>query len=265
VFDINASNWARQVAARPDDILRSLVTASLGPFEVERWQRLVSYRYSACPLSCAGSTKSLAGGRFNFGAFDPLNFPPFPALYLAEDRDTAWSEKYGYVLDGPTKLTRAELALTKTESVSCLSVSGSVERIIDLRDTTRLTSFLAIVATFTVPPDLLARARAWKIHPKYPQTMDDLLARLLDKNWRGYPMGFDIPAPSQFFGQLTLAAGVDGVVYPSTRTNDGKCCMALFPSNFSGSASAISIDDPVPPGATHTTLTADTYRDFIDV
>jgi hypothetical protein len=263
VFDVNASNWTRQVAACRDDLLRSLVTASVGPYPIDRWQRVVNYRYSGCPLSCAGSMKNEAGGRFNFGAFDPLNFPAFPALYLAEDRDTAWSEKYGYALEEPTTLSREELALTERESVTYLSVSGTVERIIDLRDPARLEPFLAIVAGFKIPPDLLTRARAVKIHPKYPQNMDELLERLLDKTWRGYPMGFDIPAPSQFFGQLALAAGVGGVLYPSTRVGDGRGCLALFPGNFGGSASAVAIDDPLPPGATHTALTSATYREFL--
>ena len=95
-----------------------------------------------------------------------------------------------------------------------LSVSGTVERVVDLRDSSRLGAFLEIVAGFKIPADLMKRARAMKIYPKYPQSVDELLERLLDKNWRWFPMGFDIPAPSQFFGHLALAAGIDGILFP---------------------------------------------------
>jgi RES domain-containing protein len=265
IFEMNASDWARQVAAAREDILRSLVAASVGPYQFERWQRVISYRYSAAPLSCAGAMKSVAGGRFNYGDFDPINFPPLAALYLAEDRETAWSERYGYALEQPSSLTREELALTRTESVTYVSVSGTVERIIDLREPKRLQPFLAIVAGFKVPGDLLARARALKLRPGYPQDLEGLLERLLDKDWRGYPMGFDVPAPSQQFGHLVLAAGIAGIVFPSTRAGGGKCCLVLFPANFAGSSSSVSIDDPVPPGATLTRLTADSYRQFLEI
>jgi hypothetical protein len=121
------------------------------------------------------------------------------------------------------------------------------------------------VAGFDVPPDLLARARKFGrlLSPKYPKTMDDLLTRLLEKTWRGYPMLFDLPSHSQFFGQLVLAAGIGGIVYPSTRVDDAKVCIAIFPGNFAGSTSALAVDDPLPPGASHTKLTCDTYREFL--
>jgi hypothetical protein len=139
-------------------MLRALVSASVGPFILSRWQRLVPYRYSTCPLSCAGSVLVVSGGRFNFGAFEPLNWPPFPALYLAEDRKTAWAERYGRVHE-LAGLTSEELALTSPESVTCVSVSGTVERVIDLTVPNRLRTYAEVTATFSVSAELKRRAR----------------------------------------------------------------------------------------------------------
>lgn len=265
IFDVNVASWRRQAAAVREEILRSMVVASLGPFEFQRWQRVVTYRYSHAPLSCAGSVVSLAGGRFNYGAFDPVSSPAFPALYVAEDRETAWSERYGYTLSEPTALTASELALTRTESIAYLSVSGRVQRVVDLREPERLEPFLAIVRAFNLGPDLMARARALNMNPTFVKDTDSLIALLLDRDWRFFPMGFDVPAFSQQFGQLVLAAGIGGIVYPSTRTTGGRCCVALFPANFAESTSEVTIDDAAPPDATHTRLDSANYRDFLDL
>jgi hypothetical protein len=267
IFGLNVSSWTRQIAGVREDILKSLVTASLGPFSFQRWQRILGYRYSNSPLSCAGSVKGMAGGRFNYGSFDRLNFQPFPALYLAENRDTAWSERYGQMLETPNALTHEELALTRRESVTYVSVSGKIERVVDLRDPTRLQSFAAIVSGFKVPPDLLARARKLKMRPlpRFPRDVHELTERLLEKEWRKFPMGFDMPSPSQQFGQLVLAAGIGGVLFPSTRGKGGALCLALFPANFAGGDSEVVVDDVAPAAATHTGLSAATYRAFLHV
>jgi hypothetical protein len=71
-----------------------------------------------------------------------------------------------------------------------------------------------------------------------------LLKSFLANNWRKEPAQFDIPANSQIFGQLAYFAGMDGVVYPSTKT--GKNCLAIYPSNFDGRNSFLSLDDDPP-------------------
>jgi RES domain len=218
------------------------------------------------PLSCEGSVRTLHGGRFNYGAFDPLNFTPFPALYLAEDRDTAWAERYGHTLESSAGLTPQEIVLTTRESVSYVSVSGNIARVIDLREPQRLAEYVEATRNFEIPRELSRRGHQLKYGAlKYPDTIDELMERLLEKGWRLSPMAFDTPSAPQVFGQLVVTAGICGIVYPSTRSADGKCCLALFPSNFASGTSAVGLDDAAPPGATHVRLAADTYRDFLDM
>jgi hypothetical protein len=258
------SCWARQVSARRVDILRAIAAASVGPFVFKRWQRVVPYRYAMTPLSCAGSVKTQAGGRFNYGGFDDLRYPPFPALYLAEDRETAWAERYGHALAEPGGLTAEELALTRQESVLYLSVSGMIERVVDLREPERLEALVAILRDFEMPAEITRRARELNLpSPTFWTTVDELLEAILDKNWRFCPMILDIPSPPQSFGQLVSASEIGGIVYQSTRAAGGRCCLAVFPPNFSGGVSEVRIDDMAPPSATHTRLDAQTYRDFL--
>jgi hypothetical protein len=81
-------------------------------FSVERWVRIVDYKYSNQPLSAVGSVKSI-GGRFNVGEDLGGQYSPFHALYIAEDTDTAFREYYGLARNETRgKLTPLDLALT---------------------------------------------------------------------------------------------------------------------------------------------------------
>jgi hypothetical protein len=263
-FDISTW-WTRQFSDQRERIFGCLVSASTGPFRFDRWQRVVHYRYSTCPLSCLGSVRTLAGGRFNFGGMAPLNFAPFPALYLAEDRNTSWVERYGQTLQNSEGLTKEELALTRTESVAYVSVSGQLERVIDLGASNRLEDLVTVMREFVVPSGLVVRARALKLdEPGPPETTLQLVDEILDPNWRFLPMVADTPSFSQRFGQLCMAAGIPAILYPSTRVTTGQRCLAVFPSTFAGATSEVSLDDPAPPGTTHTCLNADTFARFLE-
>jgi hypothetical protein len=65
---------------------------------------------------------------------------------------------------------------------------------------------------------------------------------------------FDLPAPSQVFGDLLRDAGFEAVLYPSTR-GDGHC-VAVFPDNFKSSRSFLEVAPPVPREASMTRLDA---------
>ena len=84
-----------QRSAVAEEITGALARAAGGPFPFSRWVRVVDYQFTNHPLSTAGSVKSMTGGRFNIGDIDPMKFAPFPALYLASDRDTALAETLG--------------------------------------------------------------------------------------------------------------------------------------------------------------------------
>jgi len=93
----------------------------------------VTYQYSLAPLSCAGSLQYI-GGRFNAGVeLDPNTLNPWPALYIAEDVETALREKFqlkaGELSNG---LTRCELALESGGSHSTLFVHGRVMGVFDM-------------------------------------------------------------------------------------------------------------------------------------
>jgi hypothetical protein len=74
-----------------------------------------------------------------------------------------------------------------------------------------------------------------------------LQRKLLHPNWRLVPAQFDLPANSQIFARLAVAAGLHGILYPSSKQS-GKHCMALFIQNWSNSGSFVEISDPVPKG-----------------
>jgi hypothetical protein len=82
------------------DLIGALQQSSPVAIDLLRWVRVVTYQFSDAPLSCAGSLQYI-GGRFNAGAeLDANTLNPWPALYLAEDFETAFREKYQLPQDG---------------------------------------------------------------------------------------------------------------------------------------------------------------------
>lgn len=85
------NDLAYQRSKIADKIKKSLLGAAQKAFTFKKWQRAVKYKYANEPFSAAGSLAD-PGGRFNIGDINPSQFPPFPALYLASDKDTALQE-----------------------------------------------------------------------------------------------------------------------------------------------------------------------------
>lgn len=63
-------------------------------------------------------------------------------------------------------------------------------------------------------------------------------------DWRKEPAQCDIPANGQIFGQLAYEAGIDGILFKSSKTK--KPCLAIFPSNFANGNSFLTLDDEPP-------------------
>ena len=122
------------------DQLHASVRERAEAFEFPKWQRAVKYKYSLDPLSTKGSLVD-PGGRFNVGEIDPARYRVFPALYLAETKGTALAEVLGRERR-PAGLTPEELALTKSDSIAVLSVSGKLESVLDVRDRDNLQGFV---------------------------------------------------------------------------------------------------------------------------
>jgi hypothetical protein len=60
------------------------------------------------------------------------------------------------------------------------------------------------------------------------------------------PAQFDLPANSQIFARLAVAAGLHGILYPCAKQSD-KRCMAAYVQNWSNSGSFVEISDPAMP------------------
>ena len=122
-----------QRAARQKEIRAALQSVEAVRVPIDDWCRIANFKYALTALSPAGSLTHV-GGRFNFGRdIDEARFPPFPALYIAEDFETAYREYHG-LSKGATVggLTPEELSLEKPGSFAVLKLEGFVSNVFDL-------------------------------------------------------------------------------------------------------------------------------------
>jgi hypothetical protein len=105
----------------------ALLSQTLSSFEFDGWSRVIDYRYGLEPLSVAGSLKG-EGGRFNIGReLSPAAFTAFPDLYVAEDYETAFRERFaGRPSVKPGALSAQELALRSPGSFTQVRLRGDV-------------------------------------------------------------------------------------------------------------------------------------------
>lgn len=238
------SELARQRNQIRDEISAALTQACISDFPFNKWQRAVKYKYGLHPFSTVGSL-TFIGGRFNTGEDVNLEVPSFPALYIACDKDTALQETLGQIKIENKPFTPIERALTNPQSEVIVSVSGQLEKVIDLRSTECLKGFVALIKNFKISDALKDSAKNLGLDsPDVVTTPTLLLDTLLAENWRVNPSDFDVPANPQIFGHLAYQAGIEGILYPSKFT--GKDCLAIFPHNFVASSSFVKLDDDVP-------------------
>ena len=238
---------------RTKSLLGALRFAAQREFEFEHWSRILEHRYALDPLSLVGSLKK--GGRFNIGEdLDPSMFTPFPALYVGEDYDVAFHECFGNdpgaIQNG---LSATDFALRTPGSFTHVRLRGRLERVLDLDDHEALSAFAKIIGEMETPREVnrLVRELGLKRGPRLIRDAKMLRSQLLAKDWRINPMQFDLPANAQIFGRIAVAAGIQGLLYPSVRAGKGRC-LALFVQNWSKSTSFIELEDAPPPN-THRT------------
>jgi RES domain-containing protein len=231
-------------------LLESMRLCSTSNFSAVGWSRIVDYRYSLDPLSTLGSITGI-GGRFNLGAgLSPGVFTAFPALYCAEDYATAYLEKFGSPeVPHRNGLSGADLALRTPGSFAQIRLNMKLESVLDISDHTTLKPMLEILRKFEMPKSVTQTARrlGLKRAPWLIRSSISLQKQLLHANWRAQPMQFDLPGNSQIFGRWVAAAGIHGILFPSTRDSTRRC-LALFPQNWGGSTSFVEIADAVPDG-----------------
>lgn len=239
-------NLAYQRSKIADQIKNALLEASEKGFLFERWQRAVKYKYALEPFSVAGSLID-AGGRFNIGDINSLQFQPFPALYIASDKDTALQELLSQQIQPGQEERALDFALSNPASIASVSLSGNLDSVINLNHPERLQPLVELIKNFTIPDHLLESAKKIGFPPpELIRTVPKLIETLSTVNWREWPMQFDVPVASQIFGQFVWEAGVEGIVYSSKFTN--KDCLAIFPQNFDDiTTSFIQLDDEAPP------------------
>lgn len=241
---------------------RAALLAALGShegasFELTHWARLVTYRYGDAPLSAAGSL-AYVGGRFNVGLdLDGQAMRAWPALYIAEDYETAFREKFQRAAGELTHgLTPEELSLNDGGSHSTVMLRGRLSKVFDLTTPASLMAVARVFAKIALP----ARAEQIKRKLKMPKqavrmltTAKQLHDMCIIQNWRVRPVQFELPANTHTLAELIRAAGFEAILYPSTKGS--RNCLAVFPDRLLD-GSYIELEDEAPPSVLHRRLDA---------
>jgi len=251
---------AYQRSKKMPEIKAALLEASVEPYDFSEYQRAVRYRWTLDPLSVKGSLSDI-GGRFNIGDIDRTKYPLFPALYIARDRATAIQELQQVNPEGAEGLSAEELALTETASITVVSVYGSIEPLIDLYQPERLNRFMDVIKGFKLSDGLIRDAKALGLEVGVSNDLSLLMRTLLDGEWRRFPMHVDVPSNSQIFGQLSVEAGVAGILYPSKYGE--KECLSIYPQNFRNTDSFVQIADKAPVGIKRKRLDANSVKEIM--
>lgn len=237
------------------ELIAALRTRSPVELELTRWVRIVTFQFCMQPLSAAGSLRSF-GGRFNPGIdLDADTLSPFPALYVAEDPETAFREKFQLPSKGNVDgLRPEELALSRAGSFSNIAVSGLLRNVFEMTSARTLDAVARVFGRIKMPEAAKHLRSKLSIPPRslsMIQTGTQLYQAAVQTNWRGLPAQFGLPAPSQSLAELVREAGFDGILYRSTK-GAGRC-VAVFPDRIS-SGSFIELADAAPPGVHQTRL-----------
>jgi hypothetical protein len=240
------SKWYNDLAYQRSlilDKIRSSLAAAAEPFPFQDWQRVGRYKYALHPLSIQGSLKM--AGRFNIANLDPTQFSPFPALYLASNRETAMQEVLGQDASATGALTAFDLALAKPDAIFNVPVRGALQRVINLDKPEKLQPFMDLIKDFSLDPEIVRMATSNSMPPPFLiRTVEKLIEAVVWPDWRQWPALFAVPSTSQLLAQLALDAGVEGIVYRSKF--NGQQNLAAFPQAFTGT-SYIELADDAPP------------------
>lgn len=247
---------AGQRAANGAEIRAALQSVSPISTVVDGWCRLINFKYSNEVLSPAGSLKWV-GQRFNLGSdIDSVRFPPFPALYIAEDFETAFREYHGFPKDSEANgLRPEELSLEDRGNWVALRLCGRIDNLFDLTKEANLRAVCRVFAKFNLSDrvkELASKARQPKtILIKRPA---QLLAGVMADHWREWPVHFDVPSNSQVFAQLVIDAGFEGILYRSAKA--ARRCIAVFTRQLANSESRIAVHADCPAGAQFAEISA---------
>ena len=227
--------------------------------DLQGWVRLVTFQFSLSPLSAAGSLTDV-GGRFNVGRdVDKSMQNPWPALYIAEDFETAFREKF-QLPSGDTSagLLPEDLALMPGSSFSCLQLDGHVARIFDLEEPGCVVALCRVLGKMKLPEEIRRIQKRLRLPPNHAymvRTPERLRHDVLATNWRVAPMQYGLPSTSQIFASMVRDAGFEGIRYPSTK--GGGHCIALFPDRLVSEQTRLELHDSAPAEIRHRSLSMD--------
>jgi hypothetical protein len=233
----------QQRASKYEDLKSSLMLQGV-EVDVTGWVRIVDYQYTLKPLSAVGSILDV-GQRFNIGKrVNPIQFPPFHALYIAEDELTARQEKFPAGIKN-SDFTPEEFALRTEKSITTVFLKGKVINAFDLTTQSNLKEFLKVISSFEISKNLDTKAKDLGIPKLEPiNKLKLLFDSVMELNWRIHPNAFGTPSNSQIIAKYIREAGFEGILYNSVR-GKGKC-LAIFPENFEKSSSCIEVKDKSP-------------------
>jgi hypothetical protein len=245
---------------RKSDMIAALQSVAPLQVSIDRWVRNVDFRFSYSPLSAAGSLTGF-GGRFNIGMdVEQSMHNPWPALYLAEDLETAFREKFqlgrGDRVEG---LTPQELALVPHDDFATIHVNGYLERVFDIDQPDCLKALCAVLYKMKLPATARVIQRRLGIPDRaiyMVRTPTRLREEVFEKNWRVSPAQFGLPAVSHLLAGLILDAGFEAILYPSTK--GGGRCLAIFPHSLASDRSHVQLANEAPSGVTLARLDLDT-------
>lgn len=220
-------------------------------YPFKNWFRLINTKYSHHPLNCKGSVEHPTGGRFNIGKIKEGRFPTFPALYIGNGKETCMKEIY----DG------MEDFFSKKRGDSFFRVNGYIHSLLDITAKGSLNKFVKTIKQITLSKQLQSRSKKFDVKRESVQNITQLKETIYDKNWKIDPNIYDVPALSQIFGQLVKEAGIEAILYKSTKKSKAGLCMAVFPENFKNSDSYITLED-CPKGIIHKKMDSRTFENF---
>ncbi|RLA59193.1 MAG: hypothetical protein DRQ89_14370 [Epsilonproteobacteria bacterium] len=228
-----------------DQIKDGLLESSSFDYSMSNFSRITGSQFSQNPLSGKGSYLAPPGGRFNFG--QSISYQTyFPALYLASDYKTAFAEKFHQSDDfiGKNGLNIFDLGLRGPDSFLHVRTNFYLERVLDLRGPDVFRLFYNSISHIKIPKSIIKRAEKLKINLSLANSPVNLEKSIFDPNYEQWDTWIDQPSPSQWFGHYARLAGIQGVIYPSVRKEEG-FNLAIFIDQFEDSNSFVELADEV--------------------
>ena len=175
-------------------------------------------------------------------------YPPFAALYIAEDFTTAFKEKSGNYVGGKApcaSLDIEDLTLSKKESHAWVRLNILLTNVLDVRESESLEDFAILLQKIKMPRHLRQKAIMLKLKPPGVVDSAEKLSKARhDPAWRNTPTRVDVASNSQIFGSIAKAAGIQAILYSSRFTR--KACLAILPEMLADTEDFVEVIDPPP-------------------